>query len=119
MQKVRNESSCDQQKKVYVRPQLIAHGAVEALTQHVIIDGGPSNCMPAIDWLRNRRQSGNLDFTREEYMKYAVTISATDRRSTSQPEKKPYSRPQLANHGKVESLTQTAVYGNPSQVLSG
>jgi hypothetical protein len=52
-------------------------------------------------------------------MKYAVTISATDRRSTSQPEKKPYSRPQLANHGKVESLTQTAVYGNPSQVLSG
>jgi hypothetical protein len=45
-------------------------------------------------------------FRREEGMKDAVNISATDQRSISQQEKKPYVRPQLADHGKVESLTQ-------------
>jgi len=47
-------------------------------------------------------------------MKDAVFISATNQNSAPQPEKKLYVRPQLANHGKVESLTQTPVYGSPS-----
>jgi len=48
MLELRNESLTDQarqEKKPYARPQLIQHGAVDSLTQHVVVDGSPSNCI--------------------------------------------------------------------------
>lgn len=37
----------------------------------------------------------------------------------SKSEKKPYSRPELTNHGKVEHLTQAIIYPGTSQPIPG
>lgn len=49
-------------------------------------------------------------------MKDAVNTSVTPQCSVEQQEKKQYARPQLANHGKVESLTQQSYGGTSGQM---